>query len=118
MALELALSIALSTEITMQWYWLILNNLARATWLKASIQALRAKLTGLNQLCRNILVLFVTSKSPLSGHHLDRLANSMTPAKKRKNLNHVLYGICVNFNQFDSVLSYMFKVAENSGHKQ
>ena len=41
----------------------------------------------------------------------------MTPAKKRKNLNHVLYDICVNFNQYDSVLSYMFKVAEYFGHK-
>ena len=44
-------------------------------------------------------------------YHLDRLAHSMTPAKKRKNLNHVLDEICVNFNQYDSVLSYMFKVA-------
>ena len=42
----------------------------------------------------------------------------MTPAKKRKNLNHVLYDTCVNFNQYDSVLSYMFKVAEYFGHKQ
>ena len=30
----------------------------------------------------------------------------------------VLYDICVNFNQYDSVLSYMFKVADSSGHKQ
>ena len=43
-------------------------------------------------------------------YHLDRLADGMTPAKKRKNMNHVLYDICVNFNQYDSVLSYMFKL--------
>ena len=35
--------------------------------------------------------------------HLDRLAHGMTHAK---NLNHVLYDICVNFNQYDSVLSH------------
>ena len=51
-------------------------------------------------------------------YHLDRLAHGMTPAKKRKNLNHVLYYTCVNFNQYDSVLSYMFKVAQYFGHKQ
>ena len=52
-------------------------------------------------------------------YHLDRLAHShgMTPAKKRKYLNHVLYDICVNVNQYDS-LSCMFKVAEYFGHKQ
>ena len=27
-------------------------------------------------------------------YHLDRLAHGMTPAKKRKNLNHVLYDMC------------------------
>ena len=51
-------------------------------------------------------------------YHLDRLAHGMTPAKKRKNQNHVLYDICVNCNQYDSILSYMFKVAEYFGHKQ
>ena len=51
-------------------------------------------------------------------YHLDQLAHGMTPAKKRKNLNHVLYDICVNFNKYDSVLSYMFKVAKYFGHKQ
>ena len=40
---------------------------------------------------------------------LDRLAHGMTPAKKLKNMNHVLYDICLNFNQYDSVLSYMSK---------
>ena len=38
-------------------------------------------------------------------YHLDWLAQGMTPAKKRENLNHVLYDISVNFNQYDSVLS-------------
>ena len=42
-------------------------------------------------------------------YHLDRLAHGMTPAMKRKNLNHVLYDICLNFNQYDSVLSYTSK---------
>ena len=51
-------------------------------------------------------------------YHLDRLAHGMTPAKKSKNLNHVLYDICVNFNKYDSVLSYLFKVAKYFGHKQ
>ena len=92
-----------------------MTTLARAIWLKASSQALGAKLTGLNHQCRNTLGLFVTNKSLLiSDYHLDRLA----PAKKHKNLNHVLYDICVNFNQYDSVLSYKFKVAEYFGHKQ
>ena len=51
-------------------------------------------------------------------YHLGRLTHGMTPAKKRKNLNHVLYDICVNFNQYDSVLGYMFKVAVYFGYKQ
>ena len=29
-----------------------------------------------------------------------------------------MYDICVNINQYDSVLSYMLKVAEYFGHKQ
>ena len=43
--------------------------------------------------------------------HLDRLA-----AKKRKTRNHVLYKICGDFLEYDSVLNYMFKVAEYFGH--
>ena len=50
--------------------------------------------------------------------HLDRLAHGKTPAKKRKTSNDVLYQICENFDQYDSVLSYMFEVAKYSGHDQ
>ena len=50
--------------------------------------------------------------------HLDRLAHGMTPAKKRKTSNHVLYKICEDFSQYDSVLSYMFEVAKYFGHDQ
>ena len=49
-------------------------------------------------------------------YHLDRLAAGMTPAKKRKTGNHVLYKICGDFLEYDSVLNYMFKVAEYFGH--
>jgi len=41
----------------------------------------------------------------------------MTPAKKRKTRNHVLYKICGDFLEYDSVLNYMFKVAEYFGHE-
>ena len=37
-------------------------------------------------------------------YHLDRLAAGMTPAKKRKTHNHVLYKICGDFLEYDSVL--------------
>ena len=50
-------------------------------------------------------------------YHLDRLAAGMTPAKKRKTRNHVLYKICGDFLEYDSVLNYMFKVAEYFGHE-
>ena len=40
-------------------------------------------------------------------YHLDRLAAGMTPAKKRKTTNHVLYKICGDFLEYDSVLNYM-----------
>ena len=50
-------------------------------------------------------------------YHLDRLAAGMTPAKKRKTTNHVLYKICGDFLEYDSVLNYMFKVAEYFGHE-
>ena len=64
MALELALNIALSTVITMQ---LVDPDYPHTSTMveKASIQALRAKLTGLNHQCRNTLGLFVTNKSLL-----------------------------------------------------
>ena len=39
-------------------------------------------------------------------------------AKKRKTSNDVLYQICENFSQYDSVLSYMFEVAKYFGHDQ
>ena len=45
-------------------------------------------------------------------YHLDRLAAGMTPAKKGKTTNHVLHKICEEFLEYDSVLNYMFKVAE------
>jgi hypothetical protein len=48
--------------------------------------------------------------------HLDRLAAGLTPAKKRKTTNHVLYNICKDFHEYDTILSYMFKVAEYLGH--
>ena len=50
-------------------------------------------------------------------YHLDRLAAGMTPAKKRKTSNHILYDICKDFDTYDTVLGYMFKVAEYFGHK-
>ena len=50
-------------------------------------------------------------------YHLDRLAAGMTPAKKRKTTNHVLYKICGDFLEYDSVLHYLFKVAEYFGHE-
>ena len=50
-------------------------------------------------------------------YHIDRLAAGMTPAKKRKTSNHILYKICEDFLEYDSVLSYMFKVAEYFGHE-
>ena len=37
--------------------------------------------------------------------------------KKRKTRNHVLYKICGDFLEYDSVLNYMFKVAEYFGHE-
>jgi hypothetical protein len=45
-------------------------------------------------------------------YDLARLAAGMTPAKKRKTTNHVLYKICKDFHGYDTVLSYMFIVAE------
>ena len=50
-------------------------------------------------------------------YHLDRLAAGMTPAKKRKTTNHVLYKICEDFIEYSSVLNYMFKVAQYFGHE-
>ena len=43
----------------------------------------------------------------------------MSPAKKRETSNHVLYDICKSFNEFDCVLSYLFKVAlyNYNGHE-
>ena len=50
-------------------------------------------------------------------YHLDRLAAGMTPAKKRKTNNHVLYDICYNFEGYgDDVLDYLFDVAKYFGH--
>ena len=49
-------------------------------------------------------------------YHLDRLANGMTPAKKRKTNNHLLYKICLDFEEYESVLEYMFEVAKYFGH--
>ena len=48
--------------------------------------------------------------------HLDRLASSTTPAKKRRTSNHVLYEICSKFDQHDSILAYLFEVAKYFGH--
>ena len=48
---------------------------------------------------------------------INSLAAGMTPAKKRKTRNHVLYKICGDFLEYDSVLNYMFKVAEYFGHE-
>ena len=33
-------------------------------------------------------------------YHLDRLAHGMTPAKKRKTTNHVIYEICLNVAKY------------------
>ena len=49
--------------------------------------------------------------------HLDRLSHGITPAKKRKTKDHVLHEICANFDQYDSILDYMFKIAEYFGHE-
>jgi hypothetical protein len=50
-------------------------------------------------------------------YHLDRLAAGTTPAKGRKTSNHILYDICKDFDTHDTVLGYMFKVAEYFGHQ-
>ena len=50
--------------------------------------------------------------------HIDCLAHGKTLAKKRKTSNDVLYQICENFCQYDSVLSYMFEVAKHFEHDQ
>ena len=52
----------------------------------------------------------VRDQQVTTDYHLDRLAAGMTPAKKRKTCNHMLYKICNDFHEYDSVLSYMFKV--------
>ena len=43
-------------------------------------------------------------------YHLDRLTAGMTS-------NHILYDICKDFDTYDTVLGYMFKVAEYFGHQ-
>ena len=48
--------------------------------------------------------------------HLDRLAVGLTPSKKRKTSNEDLYQICSRFEEYPSVLEYMFAVAEFFGH--
>ena len=50
-------------------------------------------------------------------YHLDRLEQGMTPAKKRKTNNHVLYNICLNFEEYDCILNYLFEVAKYFGHE-
>ena len=50
--------------------------------------------------------------------HLDRLAAGMTPAKKRKTSNHVIYDICAGFEGYgEDVLDYLFDVAKYFGHE-
>ena len=50
--------------------------------------------------------------------HLDRFAVGLTPSKKRKTCNEDLYQICSRFEEYPSVLEYMFAVAlaEFFGH--
>ena len=48
--------------------------------------------------------------------HLDRLAVGLTPSKKRKTSNDDLYLICSRFEEYPSVLEYMFAVAKLLGH--
>ena len=48
--------------------------------------------------------------------HLDCLAVGLTPSKKRKTSNEDLYQICSRFEEYPSVLEYMFAVAEFFGH--
>ena len=59
----------------------------------------------------------IRDQQATTDYHLDRLAAGMTPAKKRRTTNHVLYKICGDFLEYDSVLNYMFKVAEYFGHE-
>ena len=48
--------------------------------------------------------------------HLDRLSKGITPAKKHKTKDHELHKICASFDQYESILDYMFKIAEYLGH--
>ena len=111
MALEVALSIALSTAITMQ---LVDPDYPHTSNM---VEGFKSKD---NRPKPSVQEYFRANRDQqvTTDYHLDRLAHDMTPAKKRKNLNLVLYDICVNFDQYDSVLSYMFKVAEYFGHMQ
>ena len=110
----MALSIALSTAITMQ---LVDPDYPQTSNMVDSVEGFKSKV---NRPTPSVQEYFraIRDQQVTTDYHLDRLAHGMTPAKKRKNLNHVLYDICVNFNQYDSVLSYMLKVAEYFGHKQ
>ena len=49
-------------------------------------------------------------------YHLDRLSVGITPSKRRKTNNELLYEICSDLATYPTLLEYMFAVAKYFGH--
>ena len=59
----------------------------------------------------------ISEQQVATDFHLDRLAVGISPAKKRKTRNRELYDICCAFEDYESILEYLFEVAKYFGHE-